>query len=236
MKPVIGVMPLWDEEKDSIWMLPGYMDGISKAGGIPIIFPFLEDEEELSRLIDLCDGLVFTGGQDVSPRIYHEEPLEGLIDDCEKRDSMEEIILQRAIAEDKPILGICRGIQFINAALGGTLYQDIPSQHPSATDHHQQAPYELPIHEVRIVEGTPLHECLKVDKLPVNSLHHQAVKTVAPGLTEMAISPDGIIEALYRPESHFLWAVQWHPEFSYLTDESAMKIFKAFIEAIIYKD
>ena len=78
-----------------------------------------------------------------------------------------------------------------------------------------------------------MHECLKVDKLPVNSLHHQAVKTVAPGLKEMAISPDGIVEAVYRPESHFLWAVQWHPEFSYQTEESAMKIFRAFIDAII---
>lgn len=233
MKPIIGVMPLWDEEKDSIWMLPGYMDGISQAGGIPVIFPFLKDGQELNRLTDMCDGFLFTGGQDVSPEIYHEKPLEELIDTCEKRDCMEDVVLKRAIAEDKPVLGICRGIQFINAALGGSLYQDLPTQHPSETEHHQQSPYDMPVHEVTLVEGSPLHECLKTDRLPVNSLHHQAVKTVAPGLRIMAISTDGIAEALYRPESRFLWAVQWHPEFSYKTDENGLKIFKAFVDAAL---
>ena len=235
MKPIIGVMPLWDEEKDSIWMLPGYMDGLSQAGAIPLIFPFLRDKQELDQLMDMCDGFLFTGGQDVSPEIYHEKPLEELIDSCEKRDYMEDMVLKRAIAEDKPVLGICRGIQFINAALGGTLYQDLPTQHPSKTEHHQQPPYDMPVHEVSIVEGSPLHECLQADKLPVNSLHHQAVKTLAAELTVMATSTDGIVEALYRPGSHFLWAVQWHPEFSYKTDENGMKVFKAFVDAILHR-
>ena len=136
MKPIVGVMPLWDEEKDSIWMLPGYMDGISQAGGIPVIFPFSTDEMELKQLIGMCDGFLFTGGQDVTPEVYHEDPLEDLIDCCIKRDLMETIVLKEAIADDKPVLGICRGIQFINAALGGKLYQDIPTQRPSEINHH----------------------------------------------------------------------------------------------------
>ena len=95
-KPIAGVMPLWDDEKDSIWMLPGYLDGINQAGAIPLIFPFSIDEEELSQLTELCDGFLFTGGHDVSPRLYHEQPMEGIISCCEKRDQMETIVLKKA--------------------------------------------------------------------------------------------------------------------------------------------
>lgn len=232
MKPIVGVIPLWDDKKDSIWMLPGYLEGVRLAGGIPIIFPLQAEEEDLWQIMNICDGFLFTGGHDVSPYLYHEEPLESLIDSCENRDLLETIVLKKAIADDKPVLGICRGIQFINVSLGGTLYQDIPTQFPSETNHHQNPPYESPVHEVTIEEGSPLHDCLKVEKLPVNSLHHQAVKELAAGLNVMATSTDGIVEAVYKPDSQFLWAVQWHPEFSYRTDENSMKIFRAFVEAM----
>ena len=95
MKPIVGIMPLWDEEKNSIWMLPGYMDGIAQAGAIPIIFPFSSDKDEISRLVRICDGILFTGGQDVSPKMYGEEPLNGLVTSCEKRDAMEIVELIR---------------------------------------------------------------------------------------------------------------------------------------------
>ena len=232
MKPVIGVMPLWDEERDSIWMLPGYMDGIKQAGGIPFIFPFSEDEEELSTLIGMCGGILFTGGHDVSPRIYHEEPIGDLISSCEKRDIMESIVLKMALETDKAILGICRGIQFINAALGGTLYQDLPLQHPSEIDHHQHPPYDIPSHDVILIRDTPLQKCLQRDTLSVNSYHHQAVKELAPGLAPMAVSSDGLTEALYMPKKGFLWAVQWHPEFSFRSDINSRRIFSAFIDYI----
>ena len=232
MKPIIGVMPLWDEEKESLWMLPGYLDGIRQAGGLPVIFPFTTDEQELKQLAGMCDGFLFTGGHDVSPWVYKEEPLEGMIDCCEKRDIMETVVLREAVAEDKPVLGICRGIQFINAALGGTLYQDIPTQHPSEVNHHQDRPYDAPSHEVTIAEGSPLHKCLGTDRIPVNSCHHQAIKVLSPELAVMAAAEDGIIEAVYRPESRFLWAVQWHPGFSYKVDENSRKLFRAFIGAI----
>ena len=232
MKPIIGVMPLWDDEKDSIWMLPGYMDGISQSGGIPVIFPFSADEEEIDRLTSMCDGFLFTGGHDVSPELYGEEALEGLIQTCVKRDRLEEIVIKKAIEADKPILGICRGIQLINAALGGTLYQDLPTQHPSDVPHRQQPPYDNPAHSVTIIKDTPLYDFLRIDQLQVNSHHHQAVKDLAPGLVSMAISPDGITEALYMPERRFLWAVQWHPEFSYRKDENSRRIFRAFAAAM----
>ncbi len=231
-KPVVGIMPLWDDEKDSLWMLPGYLDGISQAGGLPFIFPFSEDEEELKQLMRLCDGFVLTGGHDVSPDFYHEDPLPGLVSCCRKRDVMEKTVLRNAMENDQPVLGICRGIQLINVCLGGTLYQDIPLQCPSDVNHHQPAPYDRPIHDVLVDPSSPLYDCLKVSRLPVNSCHHQAVKKLAKGLLPMAAAPDGLVEALYRPGSRFLWAVQWHPEFSYRADAFSRKIFSAFVDSM----
>ena len=97
MKPIVGVMPLWDDEKESIWMLPGYMDGISQAGGLPIMFPFTADEQELEQLVNLCDGFLLTGGHDVSPDLYHEKPLTGLVACCPRRDAMEGVVLRKAL-------------------------------------------------------------------------------------------------------------------------------------------
>ena len=234
-KAIVGVMPLWDDSKKSVWMLPGYFDGITKAGGIPIMLPITSDEAELEQLSLLCDGFLFTGGHDVSPRLYKEEPLECVFS-CKERDEMESIILRKACDKNKPILGICRGIQFINVAFGGSLYQDIPAQYSSKTNHHQSAPYDVPIHSVNIVKDSPLYDCLRKEKLEVNSYHHQAVKDIAPKLKAMAISEDGLIEALYSPDYRFLWAVQWHPEFSFQSDNNSMNIFNAFIDAMKYNN
>ena len=231
MKPIIGVMPLWDDEKESIWMLPGYLTGIEQAGGIPVIFPLTTDETELTRLVDKCDGFLFTGGHDVFPGFYHEKPIAGVVC-CEKRDLMEKTVLEKAVAADKPILGICRGIQFINVFFGGTLYQDIPSQFSTATEHHQRPPYDVPVHDVEIVADSPLYKCLGTTKMPVNSYHHQAIKDLAPGLKAMAFSSDGLVEAVYKPDRRFLWAVQWHPEFCWKTDERGRKIFNAFVKSV----
>ncbi len=231
MKPIVGVLPLWDEEKDSIWMLPGYMEGIIEAGGLPVILPFTADRGTLDPLADMCSGFLFTGGQDVSPDIYGEQPLNETVCCCRKRDDMESILLEKALETDKPVLGICRGLQFINAYLGGSLYQDLPAQRPSGIEHHQRAPHHLPTHGVTVVPGSPLHTCLGIDRLPVNSFHHQAVKKVADRLEVMAVSEDGLAEGLFMPGHRFLWAVQWHPEFSRKT-ESSQKIFRAFTEAL----
>ncbi len=232
MRPITGVMPLWDDERKSLWMLPGYLDGIHEAGGIPVVLPLADDEEELEKLTDMCDGFLFTGGHDISPEIYHEIPLDGLISSCKKRDRMEIFILKKALITGKPVLGICRGIHLINGVLGGTLYQDLPSQHPSETNHHQTPPYDIPVHTVELVRDSPLYACLKKDMIPVNSYHHQAVKDLAPGLCPMAVSPDGLIESLYRPDHPFLWAVQWHPEYSFKTDICSRKIFESFVTAM----
>ena len=229
MKPLVGVMPLWDDEKDSLWMLPGYLEGLQEAGATPVILSLTEDREEIEHLVDICDGILLTGGHDVDPSVYGEEALNGTVLCCKARDNMEILVLEDAMKKDKPILGICRGIQMINALLGGTLYQDLPTQHPSDIDHHQTPPYDVPVHDVFIKKDSPLYDCLGSDRISVNSYHHQAVKDVAPCLEVMAESEDGIVEALYKPFYRFLWAVQWHPEFSYKKDDNSRKIFKAFV-------
>lgn len=232
MKPVVGVMPLWDDEKESLWMLPGYLEGIRQAGGLPVVLPFTDDEAEIEQLADMCSGFLFTGGHDVDPKLYNESPVGDIVVTCRRRDEMEKRFLEIALEKDRSVLGICRGIQFINAALGGSLYQDLPLQHRSQTEHHQAPPYDVPVHRVTLRENTPLHKLLQVSELKVNSYHHQAVKKLASGLAEMAVSEDGIAEALYKPDCRFLWAVQWHPEFSYKTDPAARAVFSAFVDSM----
>lgn len=227
MLPVVGVIPLWDEEKQSLWMLPGYLDGLRQAGCLPMILPLTKDPKEIDQILSIVDGILLTGGQDVSPALYREAP-DGTGETCELRDAMEGQLLKKAMVLDKPMLGICRGIQFINAALGGSLYQDIPSQHPSSVEHHQSPPYDQPSHDVTLVPGSPLQTLLGQEKLLVNSYHHQAVNRLADGLEVMAWSEDGLVEAVWKPDQKFLWAVQWHPEFSFRAEEASRRIFAAF--------
>lgn len=126
-KPVVGVLPLCDEKRQSFWMLPGYLEGIQQAGGIPVTLPFAGEDGDIKELLLLCDGFLFTGGQDVDPGLYGEKPISDRVVPCRERDALEKKILAGAISRDKPVLGICRGIQSLNAALGGTLWQDLPT-------------------------------------------------------------------------------------------------------------
>ena len=229
MKPVIGLIPLYDDEKDSFWMLPGYMRVIEKCGGIPIMLPLTTDKDELEQVYNLCDGILFTGGHDVSPKIYGEEKKETCGVSCHMRDAMEGYILSDCLEDNKPFLGICRGIQFVNAYLGGTLYQDLPTEYQCTVEHHMEPPYDKAAHQVEILKGTKLAEILGAGMHAVNSYHHQAIKHKSDRLRTMAVSSDGLIEAVDMPDKKFVWALQWHPEFSYLKDESSRKIFEEFI-------
>lgn len=230
-KSVIGIVPLIDYERESYWMLPGYMQGIIEAGGLPVMLPLTDDRSLIYRLVSVCDGFLFTGGQDVSPELYGEEKTIHCGECSPERDRMEMALLEEVLREDKPLLGICRGIQFLNAALGGTLYQDIPAQVKTETEHHQTPPYDIPVHEVRIKEDTVLYDLLMTPRLKVNSYHHQAIKELSSQLRVTAVSDDGLIEGVYMPGKKFVWAVQWHPEFSYQTDKNSRKIFGAFVNA-----
>ncbi len=235
-KPVIGVLPLIDTEKEkgSYWMLADYIEGIKEAGGLPVIFTFTDDKEDAKKFVDMCDGILFTGGHDVDPLIYGEDKLPECAEISPERDVLEKLVLEEALKADKAVLGICRGLQFINAYLGGTLYQDLRTYHPSEVRHRQKPPYSEPIHEVILEKGSPLFELLGTEKMNVNSCHHQAVKDVAPCLKVMAEASDGIVESAYYPDKKFLWLTQWHPEFMHKIDLNSKKIFKAFVEAAKY--
>lgn len=232
-KPMIALTPLVDEARDSYWMLRGYMKGIELAGGIPVMLPLMDDEDSVERMADIFDGFVFTGGPDIAPERYGQAPLPECGETIPGRDALETKLLSAVLGRNKPVLGICRGLQLINTVLGGTLYQDLPSQHPSQISHRMTPPYDRAWHEVSLEEGSPLRTLLGRDRIGVNSCHHQAICVPASGLVPMAWSPDGLIEAVYMPEKKFLWAFQWHPEFSYKVNSDSVAIFKTFVASMI---
>lgn len=228
MKPMIGVTPLWDAARQSVWMLPDYLEGIKAAGGLPVVLPLEMSESDANQMAETCDGFLFTGGQDVSPELYGMKDATGTIVASAERDKLETLLLSRALQADKAVLGICRGLQFINAFLGGTLWQDLPSQHPSEIVHRQGKPYDVPTHQVTL--SGDLQALLRKNILEVNTLHHQAIKDLGSGLMPMAVAPDGIIEAAQMSGKRFVWAVQWHPEYLFRTDLDSLAIFSCFVE------
>lgn len=231
MRPVIGLIPLYDDDKDSYWMLPGYMKAIEKYGGLPIMLPLTDYKDELSDAYSICDGILFTGGHDVAPEVYGQEATDSCGSLCPLRDSMEGYLLGLCIRDNKPLFGICRGIQFINAYLGGTLYQDLPSQYDSGIEHHMEPPYDRAIHKVNVFEDTKLAGIIGSGIHEVNSYHHQAIKEISPNVMKMAVSEDGLVEAIEIKNHSFAIAVQWHPEFSYKVSEDSVKLVKAFVDA-----
>ncbi len=232
-KPIIGLTPQYDYERNRVWIGPNYLNAIRRAGGVPLLLPLQADKEELTVAANLCDGILFTGGPDIDPFRFGEETIRqgGVV--VPERDKMEEDLFDIVIQTGKPVLGICRGIQILNVFLGGTIYQDIPAQFPSdlSIAHSQQSGNSVLTHSVLVKEGTLLSEILGKDYLKVNSFHHQAVKDVAPVLKVAGVSVDSLIEALYLPEHRFFLGVQWHPEHLFDTNEDALHIFKAFINA-----
>lgn len=229
-KPLIGVLPLYDREKESYWMLPGYMKGIEDAGGIPVMLSCTADDESIIKLTETFDGFLFTGGQDIHPKLYGEEIDETCGEICAARDVMEAKLFQQVMEMDKPAFGICRGLQLFNALLGGTLYQDLPTQFKQSSIYHkQQPPYNKPAHDVAIIENTLLYQMLQADKIKVNSYHHQGIKHLSAQLVPAAIAADGLIEAAVMPDRTCIFAVQWHPEFNYISDIANFRLFREFV-------
>lgn len=231
MKPIILITPLFDEERESLWMLSAYLELVDAAGGIPVISSFQGDESDAHRLVSVCDGILFTGGPDVEPTLYGEARLPSCGISQFRRDRLEKLLLDDILPSGKPIMGICRGEQFINAALGGTLYQDILTQRPTTINHHRHDARGEYVHEVNVLKDTLLYEILGKERLKVNSLHHQAVRECAPVLRPAAFSEDGFIEAVYMPGHPFCLGVQWHPELLFTCDPVQLSLIQAFIRA-----
>lgn len=230
MKPIIGITMSRENGKEQI-LSKQYSDAILRAGGIPLLIPYTTEDEALIAISRKLDGLLLSGGGDIDPTLFDEEPLPGLGRIDPDRDEMEIALIEQFLSQDKPILGICRGCQILNVALGGGMYQDLPSQKPNLLQHAQNAPRHHASHTVTIEEDTILYRIYQKTVIKVNSFHHQAVREVLPPLTISAISRDGVVEAFESESNRFVVAVQWHPEEMVKTDSDALRLFAAFVEA-----
>jgi putative glutamine amidotransferase len=214
-----------------------YIEAVERAGGIPVIISIVKAESVLRQLYDLCDGLLLAGGNDINPSTYKAQASPQTKHLHKERDEQELKLAAWAEAEDKPILAICRGMQILNIAQGGSLYQDIPSEVPNAVTH--EIPYkEDPdrehhlVHTLRIDPNSRLASILGVTSIQTNAYHHQAIKKLGKDLIATAWTPDEIIEALEQPAKKFVIGVQSHPEALERDIETAWRrLFSEFIEA-----
>ena len=207
-----------------------YSQAILHAGGAPLIIPAAQDKNSIGAILDSVQGLILSGGPDIHPRRYGEEPLAGLGEVDEALDQMELLAAAAAVAKNLPVLGICRGIQVLNVALGGSLYQDIASQVPESICHTPKTDKAVNTHTVRIEAGSRLKKIIGKPEIWVNGKHHQAVKDLAPGLAATAHAQDGVVEAVELPAKRFVLGVQWHPEGTWREDPYSQKLFSAFVQ------
>jgi len=203
------------------------VDGVVAAGGIPVSLPYIP-KEQINGLVERLDGIIFTGGPDIDPTFMGEEPIPQLGATNRNRDIFEIALIRTAVAKKVPILGICRGAQIINVALGGTVYQDLNSQFPGKVlKHHQEAPGDQPTHFISVNHDSYLFKTVS-DNVFVNSRHHQAIKDVATGLNIVAEAPDGVIEGIENSDAS-IQGVQWHPENMWQHDSRQLELFQDFI-------
>ena len=236
MKPIIGITT--NNSKNSygqptVLLQHSYVRAVMQAGGVPVLIPSSVAEEGWDALYSRLDGILFSGGGDISLDFSPGDPHPRIDDVDLVRDSVELKMVQAATSDGKPFLGICRGCQVVNVALGGTLYTHIPDQLPNALDHSYPGNMRtVLVHEVKLEEGTRVAEIFGEPIIKVNSLHHQGLKDIAPSLRVAGCAPDGLVEAIELPEHPFGLAVQWHPE--WLTDQAwTRNLFKKFVEAAV---
>ena len=227
------------------WLNNAYLRAVQQAGGVPVLLPPHLDDRALDALWSRLDGLLLTGGGDVDPSRFTADARHPTVGDVsEARDRLEIAVTERALHDERPLLAICRGIQVLNVARGGTLVQDIPSELPDAVPHEmretaftiahsQTEARDRPTHPVKVMgEGTRLGAALGAPEVEVNSMHHQAIKRLGRALREVAWAPDGIIEGIEIPEaSALVLGVQWHPEELAAHDPAARNLFRALVTA-----
>lgn len=206
-----------------------YVEAVEKAGGVPIIIPIVNDEEVIKNQIKNVDGIILSGGYDVNPQCYGEEPQQKLGFIFPKIDKYHLKAIEYCAKFKKPLLGICRGMQILNVAYGGTLYQDLEYIEGCNIKHVQNSKRNDPGHVVEMVEGSLLYDILG-SKVLTNSFHHQCIKKIAPGLKVTAVAKDGVIEAIESEEDVFIIGVQWHPEMMAQDSAPMLNIFKELIK------
>ncbi len=222
---VVIAMPRMSTDPEPTVAQSKYIESLARAGA-GMRWVELSDPEQAVQDALTCDGLLLPGGGDMDPKFYGQARIPACGEPNLLRDAAEPLLLRAFLAADKPVLGICRGIQVMNAVLGGDLYQDIkPFEHLPHNDHWAK------VHTVTVRRGTLLSRILGQDTVLVNSQHHQAVDRVAPGFTLAALSEDGIVEAIEKPDAGFCLGVQWHPEWLSDADPAMQGLFDAFVNA-----
>lgn len=223
-RPLIGITCSKTAD-GKIAMSQNYLNSIWEAGAVPVFLAYTQDQAKLAEYAEVFDGFLFGGGDDIDPARYGETVMFDNVEIDADRDAFELGLYEYVKQSGKPVFGICRGLQVLNVAEGGTLYQHI--------DGHRQTPKPGTETEQKtlVEQGGLLHELIGKDEILVNSFHHQNIKDLAPTLTVNAVSEDGYIEAVHKPEHAFFFAVQWHPEIYRQTSEDMQKVFSAFVNA-----
>lgn len=235
-KPIIGILAnvLIIEGgmfpgMERVYVSNDYVKAVLKAGGIPIIIPVSKEKEIVEAQINAVDGVLLTGGYDVNPLLYGEEPSQKLGFTYGEVDNFNILAISAADKSNKPMFGICKGLQILNVYFGGTLYQDISQAEGSYIKHTQSSKKQEAGHSTFFKEGSLLYEIFGESTL-TNSFHHQSIKKLAPGFKVTALAKDNIIEGIEKEERNFVVAVQWHPEMMHETDLFMVKLFERFID------
>ncbi len=241
-KPIIGITSGEIVNKIESWsptvygQSQTYIDAVVNGGGVPIILPIVDDELVTKSLYEMCDGLLISGGNDPDPHLYGEDPLPQVVDFSRRRDDHELKLIEWALKDDKPLLGICRGMQLLNIHLGGDLFQDLPSQVEGSINHRASSELKTLTdlsHNLKIKPASRLSKILGGTEIGANAHHHQAIRRLGKDLEEVAWAEDGIIEAVEIPKGKkFVVAVQPHPESLESSAEPRWaKLFQSFIES-----
>lgn len=240
MKPVIGIVCREYIDEARPWYPPaqgvmsGYIHAVYRAGGVPMIIPILDDSEAMSQLYRKVDGVLLAGGGDVHPAFYRERPRVVLDRPDIIKDKVELTMASWAVLDQKPLLGICRGMQIINVSLGGSLHQDLHQVYATQINHDESFEnknFSYLVHNLLIKEQSRLAAILQTPKLPINSLHRQAIKELASTLTAVGWADDGVIEAVESNTSHYVLGIQAHPEIMATQNSVWNNVFKDFVQA-----
>ena len=240
MRPLIVVTttlaPAGSHNLPSVRLNVQYITAVEQPGGTAVLLTPAHDSDSVRHLVEVAHGLVLTGGEDVAPALYGQDPHPELGGINPLRDGVEVAALQAALARGIPVLAICRGLQLLNVALGGTLYQDLPSQREGGLLHEQNAPVTHPWHHADVKPGSGLEEIFGTRELFINSFHHQGVDRLAPSLEATVWAEDGLVEGVEGKDHPWLYGVQWHPERGEAESpaderDPDRRLFWAFIEA-----
>lgn len=229
----IGITCGWEENKNWHKLHDEYVSAVKEVGGIPFLLPSVDSPDLAEVYYNRLDGFIFSGGSDVDPHYFGEEPQQGLGEITPKRDFFEMALAKLVLEGNKPALGICRGMQLLNIAAGGDVYQDLKSI--TGQMHSQQAPRDYPVHTVRVLAESSLFRLAQKESLLVNSFHHQGVRRVGKGLKAAAWSEDGLIEAVEsivgdNSYGNRIMGVQWHPECNWFRDRISFSLFRNLVE------